>query len=161
MSYDCCSCQCKIRPAGTFEFDFTTTKMPSSDSKPLAMSLLQRVMSNLIVALRPSVNMHIKEILQMLRRYKYSSLQVTSWINGLTHDTTPMVTTTFHWQVMMLAKLVKIKRYRIEVAVCLFNCVTDIENFAMKLWECVHASYLEIFRIVTCISFVFQAFHGC
>lgn len=63
--------------AGTFEFDFTTTKMPSSDAKPLAMNLLQRVMSNLIVALRPSVNMHIKEILQMLRRYNYSSLQVT------------------------------------------------------------------------------------
>jgi hypothetical protein len=61
--------------------------MPSSDSKPLAMSLLQRVMSNLIVALRPSVNMHIKEILQMLRRYKYSSLQVASSMNGLTHDT--------------------------------------------------------------------------
>jgi hypothetical protein len=39
-------------------------------------------MSNLIVALRPSVNMHIKEILQMLRRYKYSSLQVTSSIDN-------------------------------------------------------------------------------
>ena len=40
---------------------------------------------------------------------------------------------------MMLAKLVKIKRYRIDVAVSLFNCVTDIENFALKLWEYVHA----------------------
>jgi hypothetical protein len=37
----------------------------------------------------------------------------------------------------MLAKLVKIKRLRIDVAVCLFNCVTDLENFALKLWECV------------------------
>jgi hypothetical protein len=62
--------------AGTFEFDFTCTKMPASDAKPLAKHLLQRVMSNLIIALRPSVNMHIKEILQMLRRYNYSSLQV-------------------------------------------------------------------------------------
>jgi hypothetical protein len=51
--------------------------MPASDAKPLAKHLLQRVMSNLIVALRPSVNMHIKEILLMLRRYSYSSLQVT------------------------------------------------------------------------------------
>jgi len=50
--------------------------MPASDAKPLAKHLLQRVMSNLIIALRPSVNMHIKEILQMLRRYNYSSLQV-------------------------------------------------------------------------------------
>ena len=40
-------------------------------------------------------------------------------------------------QVMMLAKLVKIKRLRIDVAVCLFNCVTDLEKFALKLWECV------------------------
>jgi hypothetical protein len=60
--------------------------MPSSDAKPLAMNLLQRVMSNLIVALRPSVNMHIKEILQMLRRYNYSSLQVIRLI----HDGLPM-----------------------------------------------------------------------
>jgi hypothetical protein len=51
------------------------------------MSLLQRVMSNLIVALRPSVNMHIKEILQMLRRHKYSSLQVTSSTNDSSRDT--------------------------------------------------------------------------
>jgi hypothetical protein len=35
----------------------------------------------------------------------------------------------------MLSKLVKIKRHRIEVAVGLFNCVTDIENYALKLWE--------------------------
>jgi hypothetical protein len=69
--------QCVTLHAGTFEFDFTTTKMPASDAKPLAKSLFQRVMSNLIVALRPSVNMHIKDILQMLRRYCYSSLQVT------------------------------------------------------------------------------------
>ncbi len=39
----------------------------------------------------------------------------------------------------MLAKLVKTKRNRVEVAVSLFNCVTDIENFALKLWECVRA----------------------
>jgi hypothetical protein len=57
--------------------------MPASDSKPLAMNLIQRVMSNLIVALRPSVNMHIKEILQMLRRYNYSSLQVKCWASIL------------------------------------------------------------------------------
>ena len=69
--------QCVTMCAGTFEFDFTTTKMPASDAKPLAKNLFQRVMSNLIVALRPSVNMHIKDILQMLRRYCYSSLQVT------------------------------------------------------------------------------------
>jgi hypothetical protein len=127
------------------------------------MSLLQRVMSNLIVALRPSVNMHIKEILQMLRRYKYSSLQVTSVTlhRQMIRHVTPMVTTVFLWQVMMLAKLVKIKRYRIEVAVCLFNCVTDIENFALKLWECVHTSDDELFLIMTSISFEFQAFHGC
>jgi hypothetical protein len=35
----------------------------------------------------------------------------------------------------MLTKLVKTKRYRVEVAVSLFNSVTDIENFALKLWE--------------------------
>jgi hypothetical protein len=40
---------------------------------------------------------------------------------------------------MMLAKLVKIKRYRVDIAVCLFNCVTDVENFTLKLWECVRA----------------------
>jgi hypothetical protein len=124
MSVTCC--------AGTFEFDFTTTKMPSSDSKPLAMNLLQRVMSNLIVALRPSVNMHIKEILQMLRRYNYSSVQVISKI--ICYVIVSM-TTVLYWQVMMLAKLVKIKRHRIELAVGLFNCVTDIENYALKLWE--------------------------
>lgn len=72
----CCDA-CDGLCAGTFEFDFTSTKMPASDAKPLAKHLLQRVMSNLIVALRPSVNMHIKEILLMLRRYSYSSLQVT------------------------------------------------------------------------------------
>ena len=72
----CCDA-CNWLCAGTFEFDFTSTKMPASDAKPLSKHLLQRVMSNLIVALRPSVNMHIKEILLMLRRYSYSSLQVT------------------------------------------------------------------------------------
>lgn len=106
--------------------------MPSSDSKPLAMSLLQRVMSNLIVALRPSVNMHIKEILQMLRRYNYSSVQVISKI--ICYVIVSM-TAVLYRQVMMLAKLVKIKRHRIELAVGLFNCVTDIENYALKLWE--------------------------
>ncbi len=39
----------------------------------------------------------------------------------------------------MLTKLVKTKRYRVEVAVSLFNCVTDIENFSLKLWECARA----------------------
>ncbi len=118
--------------AGTFEFDFTTCKMPSSDCKPLAMKLLRRVMSNLIVALRPSVNMHIKEILQMLRRYNYSSLQVFAIAVCCV---IAFILTMFLFQVMMLAKLVKIKRQRIEIAVSLFNCVTDIENFALKLWE--------------------------
>ena len=56
-------------------------------------------------------------------------------------------------QVMMLAKLVKIKRLRIDVAVCLFNCVTDLENFASKLWECV-CSYLHKRNVVETFAFV-------
>jgi hypothetical protein len=43
---------------------------------------------------------------------------------------------------MMLIKLIKNKRYRVEVAVGLFNCVTDIENYSLKLWECVMKSAL-------------------
>jgi len=58
---------------------------------------------------------------------------------------------------MMLAKLVKIKRYRIDIVVCLFNCVTDMENFTLKLWECVRCRSRRDPRV--CSLKVFQALH--